>query len=88
MTIHELELEINQFFLDSEKEVDDQGNRQKGIYPNAVILTEDHYKNFVKELLHIANDAEFPEGLFIKSICALKVIISSEETMKPRVVRL
>lgn len=88
MTIHELELEINQFFLDSEKEVDEQGNRQKGIYPNAVILTEDHYKHFVKELLHIDSDAEFPEGLFIKSICALKVIISSEETMKPRVVRL
>jgi hypothetical protein len=88
MTIHELELEINQFFLDSEKEVDEQGNRQKGIYPNAVILTQEHYKDFVKELLHIESDAEFPEGLFIKSICALKVIISSEETMKPRVVRL
>jgi hypothetical protein len=88
MTIHELEREINQFFLDSEKEVDEQGNRQKGIYPNAVILTENHYKDFVKELLHIDSDAEFPEGLFIKSICGLKVIISSEETMKPRVVRL
>lgn len=88
MTIHELELEINQFFLDSEKEVDEQGIRQRGMYPNAVLLTEGQYQKFVKELLYISDEAEFPEGLFIKSVCGLKVIISQEDLTKPRVVRL
>lgn len=88
MTILELEHEINKFFLDSEKEIDEKGQRQRGVYPNALILTEDQYKTFVKELLHISEDSDFPEGLFIKSICGLKVIISLEDMVKPRVVRL
>lgn len=88
MTILELEHEINEFFLNSEKEVDESGNTYKGVYPNAVILTEAQYKDFIKELLHINRDSEFPDGLFIKSICGLKVILSEENLEKPKVVRL
>jgi hypothetical protein len=88
MTIYELELEINQFFLDSEKETDDKGIRQKGIYPNAVILTEAQYKEFLKELFNVSGETQVPDGVFISSICGLKTIISEEDLVKPRVVRM
>jgi len=88
MTTLELELEINQFFLDSEKEVDENGNRQKGIYPNAVILTENQYKDFIKEILNVESEVDIPNGIFISSICGLKAILSNEDLPKPRVVRI
>jgi hypothetical protein len=86
MTLHELELEINQFFLDSEKEADGNG-RTLGVYPNAVILTQEHYKEFLRELFKTQGDAEIPDGVLISSICGLKVIFS-EDVEKPKVVRI
>lgn len=87
MTIQELESEINKFFLDSEKEVDEKGNRLLGVYPNAVIMTNEHYKVFLKELFHTQDEVEVPEGVFITSICGLKVIFS-DEIEKPRVIKM
>jgi len=87
MTIQELESEINKFFLDSEKEVDEKGNRLLGVYPNAVIMTNKHYKSFLKELFHTQDEVEVPEGVFITSICGLKVIFS-DEIEKPRVIKM
>ena len=57
MTIQELESQINQFFLDSEKETDDKGTRHLGVYPNAVMMTDAHYKEFLRELFHTEEDA-------------------------------
>jgi hypothetical protein len=87
MTIQELESQINQFFLDSEKETDDKGTRHLGVYPNAVMMTDAHYKEFLRELFHTNEDAEIPEGVFISSICGLKVIFS-DEINQPRVIRI
>ena len=88
MTINELEIEINHFFLESEKEIDENGNHMKGVYPNALILTEDQYKEFLRELFHVSSDAEIPEGIFIKAICGLKTIITKECLEKPKVIRI
>lgn len=88
MTIHDLELEINQFFLDSEKEVDEKGVRQQGVYPNAVLLTEQQYKDFIKEILNVDDEIDIPSGIFISSICGLKAIISEENLDKPKVIRM
>ena len=88
MTINELEYAINQFYLDSEKELDDNGNHMKGVYPNAVVLTEAQYKDFLKELFHVEGDTEIPEGIFIQSICGLKTIISIEYLEKPIVIKM
>lgn len=88
MTINELELEINHFFLKSEKEVDEFGNHMLGTYPNAVILTEDQYKEFLRELFHVSDSVEIPEGVFINSICGLKTIITKENLEKPKVIRI
>lgn len=87
MTIQELELEINKFYLESEKETDDKGTRQMGVYPNAVMMTDAHYKSFLRELFHTNEEVEIPEGVFITSICGLKVIFS-EEIDKPRVIKI
>lgn len=87
MTIEELESEINRFFLDSEKEVDDKGIRQMGVYPNAVIMTNQHYKNFLKELFHTEDEVDIPEGVFITSVCGLKVIFS-DDIERPRVIKM
>jgi len=87
MTIEELESEINRFFLESEKEVDEKGIRHKGVYPNAVIMTNEHYKNFLKELFHTESSDDIPEGVFISSVCGLKVIFS-EDIEKPRVIKM
>lgn len=88
MTIAELELEKNRFFLDSEKELDENGNHLKGVYPNAVILTEHQYKQFLKEIFNIDDNAEIPDGIFINSICGLKPIITSDPIEKPKVIRI
>lgn len=87
MTIKELELQINQFFLDSEKETDEKGNFQKGVYPNAVIMTNEHYKNFLKEIFKVESDTEIPDGVLISSICGMKVIFS-DSIEKPKVIRI
>lgn len=87
MTLHELELQINQFFLDSEKEVDEKGNRQKGVYPNSVIMTKEHYKSFLRELFKTEDDTEIPDGVLISSICGLKVIFSQDIEI-PKVVKI
>ena len=86
MTIQDLELEINKFFLDSEKEINSNETRQQGIYPNSVIMTHSHYKDFLKELFHTSGDLDIPEGIFITSICGLKVIFS-DEIDTPRVIK-
>lgn len=88
MTIAELELEKNQFFLDSKKEVDEDGNHLRGVYPNAVILTDSQYKTFLKEIFHISKETEIPDGVFINSICGLKTILTKEDLDKPKVVKL
>jgi hypothetical protein len=85
MTINELELQINQFFLDSEKEADGNG-RKLGVYPNAIILSSLHYKEFLKELFHLSAGEDIPDGVLISSICGLKVIFA-EDIEEPRVVR-
>ena len=87
MTIQELELEINKFFLDSEKDSEGTGTRKIGTYPNAVIMNSTHYKNFLKELFHTEDDVDIPEGVFIGSICGLKVLFS-EEIETPRVIKM
>jgi hypothetical protein len=86
MTIQDLELEINKFFLDSEKEANTIEKRHQGIYPNSVIMTHSHYKEFLKELFHTSEDVDIPEGVFISSICGLKVIFS-DEIDTPRVIK-
>lgn len=82
MTVRELELEINRFYLDSEK--DSNGDRKEGIYPNSVLLTKEQYNNFLKEIFNTEED--FPPEIFIQSICGLKVIFTSHID-KPRVIR-
>ena len=88
MTIRDLELEINQFFLDSEKETDEKGTRQLGVYPNAVLLTEEQYKEFLKEILNVEDEIDIPSGIFISYICGLKAIISEDDLDKPKVIRI
>lgn len=85
MDLHGLEQEINQFFLDSEKE--SEGGRALGVYPNAVILTQNHYKDFLRELFKVSGDSEIPNGVIVSSICGLKVIFS-EDVDKPKVVKI
>ena len=88
MTIRDLELEINQFFLDSEKETDEKGTRQLCVYPNAVLLTEEQYKEFLKEILSVEDEIDIPSGIFISSICGLKAIIYEDDLDKPKVIRI
>jgi len=85
MTLRELELEINKFYLESEK--DSAGERQQGIYPNSIILTKEQYNNFLKELFNINSDilSSIHEDVIIQSICGLKVIFTSY-IEKPRVI--
>lgn len=83
MTLKELELEINRFYLDSEKDLN--GDRKLGVYPNSVLLTREHYNNFLKELFK--TEEEFPPEIIIQSICGMKVILTSFID-KPKLIRI
>lgn len=85
MTIRELELQINKFFLDSEKDSQQENAKGVGIYPNSVILTKAQYDNFLKQIFKI--DVDFGDEVVIQSICGLKVIIT-DYIAEPRLIRM
>ena len=85
MTIKELELEINKFFLDSEKDSQQENTKGTGVYPNSVILTKAQYDNFLKEMFKI--DVDFGNEIVIKSICGLKVIFT-DYIAEPRLIKM
>lgn len=80
---------INQYFLDSERDTT-SATRGKGVYPNTLMVTEQQYKDLVKEVLSIMEVSEeaLPEiSASIKSICGLKVVFVTHLD-EPKVIRL
>jgi len=89
LTLQDIEKLINEYFLESEKPLDESQIRRAGEYPNTIILTKEHYIELIKELLKIANYVE-PEIILevkITSILGLSVMIT-DYIDYPRVLRI
>lgn len=78
LTLHDIEKLINEYFLESEKPLDEAQVRRAGEYPNTILLTQDQYVKLVKELLKIADyvEADVIMEVKISSILGLNVMIT------------
>ena len=89
LTLHDIERLINEYFLESEKPLDEAQVRRAGEYPNTILLTQEQYVKLVKELLKIADYVE-PDVIMevkISSILGLNVMIT-DYIDYPRVLRI
>jgi hypothetical protein len=77
MDLQALRFKINEFYLESK-------NRE---YPNSVLVTNEQYKNFLKEMFKVPDFSDIPEGIFITSIEGLKVVFT-DELEEPRVLKM
>ena len=77
MNLEQLRSKINEFYLESK-------NRE---YPNTLLLTQQQYKDFLKELFNVSGEQDIPEGIFIKSIEGLTVAFA-DELVEPRVLKM
>jgi hypothetical protein len=84
MTLDELQLKINEFYLESSKDPE-SGERIIGTYPNSIILTKGQYKEFLRELFKLEENAEMPDGVLLSSINGLKVFFT-EYLPEPKVI--
>ena len=87
MNLYEVQKAINANYHDSEKDVG--LSRQKGIYPNAILLTRGQYVVLVKELFKLVEDIS-EEIIFevkILSIEGLQVVFT-EHVEEPKVLYL
>ena len=78
LTLHDIERLINEYFLESEKPLDEAQVRRAGEYPNTILLTQEQYIKLVKELLKIADYVESDVIMEVKisSILGLNVMIT------------
>ena len=78
LTLHDIEKLINEYFLESEKPLDEAQVRRAGEYPNTILLTQEQYIKLVKELLKIADyvEADVIMEVKISSILGLNVMIT------------
>jgi hypothetical protein len=77
MDLQALRFKINEFYLESK-------NRE---YPNSVLVTNEQYKDFLKEMFRVPDLSEIPEGIFITSIEGLKVVFT-DKLEEPRVLKM
>ena len=89
LTLHDIEKLINEYFLESEKPIDEAQVRRAGEYPNTIILTQEHYVKLIKELLRIAEyvDSNVILEVKITSILGLNVMIT-DHIDYPRVLKI
>jgi hypothetical protein len=87
MNLYEVQQAINSYYLESEK---DAGlKRQKGIYPNAILLTKEQYVVLIKELFKLIDDVSEDIIFEVKILCieGLQVVFT-EHVDKPKVLYL
>jgi hypothetical protein len=87
MNLYEVQKAINSYYLDSEKDVG--LNRQKGVYPNAILLTKEQYVILIKELFKLVEDISEDIIFEVKilSIEGLQVVFT-EHVEEPKVLYL
>ena len=77
MDLQTLRTKINEFYLDSK-------NMQ---YPNSLLLTNEQYKDLMKETFKVPEYSEIPDGVFITSIEGLQVVFT-DDLVEPRVLKM
>ena len=77
MDLQTLRTKINEFYLESK-------NRE---YPNSLLLTDEQYKDFMKETFKVPEYSEIPDGVFISSIEGLQVVFA-DDLVEPRVLKM
>ena len=86
----EIKEKIHKYYLESEKDgLENNKVRSRGEYPNTLLLTQDQYKNILKEMFKLQEDINDEVLLEIKimSIEGLKVIIA-DYVDEPKVIRM
>jgi hypothetical protein len=86
----EIKEKIHKYYLESEKDgLENNKVRSRGEYPNALLLTQDQYKNILKEMFKLQENVSDEVLLEIKimSIEGLKVVFT-EFIEEPKVIRM
>jgi hypothetical protein len=86
----EIKEKIHKYYLESEKDrLENNKVRSRGEYPNTLLLTQDQYKNILKEMFKLQEDINDEVLLEIKimSIEGLKVVFT-EFIEEPKVIRM
>lgn len=81
---------IHAYYLESEKDgLENNKVRSRGEYPNTLLLTQDQYKNILKEMFKLQEDVSDEVLLEIKimSIEGLKVVFT-DYIEEPKVIRM
>ena len=81
---------IHAYYLESEKDgLENNKVRSRGEYPNTLLLTQDQYKNILKEMFKLQEDVSDAVLLEIKimSIEGLKVVFT-DYIEEPKVIRM
>lgn len=88
--LEKIKEKIHAYYLESEKDgLENNKVRSRGEYPNTLLLTQDQYKNILKEMFKLQEDVSDEVLLEIKimSIEGLKVVFT-DYIEEPKVIRM